>query len=423
MTLLLGTELLVIIAISLFGDLREHVPLFLVLFAIASAIYLLAIGRARAHCTSLPVILLWTVLLRVPMFWSAPSLSNDVWRYIHDGRAQLAGVNPYRYAPGDPATTNYRDTEFNNINHADLPTIYPPVAQFAFRLGALAPRNIILWRLLILAAEIGIVVAAAALLKRRGLDSGNLAVYAWHPLAIIESVGSAHLDSLGIAFMVGAIAHFATHAPVRAGILIAASVATKLIAAPVAVLMTRSWKLPVAAGVTVAAVYLPFVIDGTNALGSLGVFAERWESNSSLHGLLAPLVGQRTYRLTAAALLFCVVIGLRLRQTEIATGALITFMLLFLLAPVVHPWYLLWLLAIVPLRVNALDTLGSAALVWTLTVPLAYLALHYEHTTGQWHIPTPILWIEYLPVAAMLSYQMLSRTNLIPISRKTAAKI
>ena len=71
--------------------------------------------------------------------WGEPMLSDDVYRYVWDGRVQLEGVHPYRYAPVDPALGTLRDAHvFPRINHPEVPTIYPPLAQSLFAGLALA---------------------------------------------------------------------------------------------------------------------------------------------------------------------------------------------------------------------------------------------------------------------------------------------
>ena len=65
-----------------------------------------------------------------------PFLSSDIYRYIWDGVVQHAGINPYRYVPGDPALKFLREPNqevFDLINRRDYaPTIYPPVAQMIY---------------------------------------------------------------------------------------------------------------------------------------------------------------------------------------------------------------------------------------------------------------------------------------------------
>ena len=70
---------------------------------------------------------------------SPPVLSDDLYRYVWDGRVQAAGINPYLHAPAAGALHALRDTEVHpRVNHPDVRTIYPPLAQILF-VAARAP--------------------------------------------------------------------------------------------------------------------------------------------------------------------------------------------------------------------------------------------------------------------------------------------
>ena len=153
---LLSLELFLLSAIAWLGDLRSHIALYLILFVAASLCFGMATLFAAKARVSTRVVIVSAIVLRLPMFFTQPSLSDDVWRYLHDGRAQLAGVSPYAFAPSDPRTTPFRGPEFSRINHPDIPTIYPPLAQFAFRVAAMFPAPLLAWRLILLAAEIAL---------------------------------------------------------------------------------------------------------------------------------------------------------------------------------------------------------------------------------------------------------------------------
>jgi hypothetical protein len=416
---LLTAELGLLIAVASLGDLRYHVPAFLVLFILACISSLVAIRFLQKFRLPLSAILLIAVTLRVPLFFTQPSLSDDVWRYIHDGRAQLAGINPYQYAPSHKATAAFRGPEYERINHRELQTIYPPASQLAFRAIAAFSNPLLAWRLMLLAAELTMLLMAARFLRRRGMHQNNLALYAWHPLAIIETIGSAHVEAFGILLLVLALTATVQGRQLQAGIAFAASVATKLIAAPIAFIATRGYRLPVAFALTLVILYIPFVVDRTNALGSLGVFAERWESNSSIHALLSPVIGQRNYRLCAAAVLIGIITILRFKNVDLINTVPIYFLALFALAPVVHPWYLLWLLALLPLRRNPFDALGKAALFWTVSVALAYCALHQQQMHGEWRVPELQLMMQYLPVYALLATALVPSPGSPVLSTRT----
>ena len=82
------------------------------LILMQGAFWLAAVGllmrgarSASAGCSA------WPSILRLTILFLPPYLSDDIYRYIWDGRVQGAGVNPYLYIPNDPALAGLRDAE------------------------------------------------------------------------------------------------------------------------------------------------------------------------------------------------------------------------------------------------------------------------------------------------------------------------
>ena len=98
-----------------------------------------------------------------------PRTSDDAYRYVWDGRVQAAGINPYRYAPADPALAELRDDAiFPKINRAEYAvTIYPPVAQMFFFLVTRLGENVTTMRLAMLGCEAGLVAVIRTPPRRR----------------------------------------------------------------------------------------------------------------------------------------------------------------------------------------------------------------------------------------------------------------
>jgi hypothetical protein len=67
------------------------------------------------------------------------------------------------------------------------------------------------------------------------------------------------------------------------------------------------------------------------------------------------------------------------------------FLVALLFAPVVYPWYLLWVLCFVPFLRGCQ---GLTGLIWSATVGISYLLWR----TSDWILPTRWLLAEYLPV-------------------------
>src|SRR5258708_7761239 len=109
------------------------------------------LARARGQ---LALVFAVAVALRVPAWLAAPAHSAAVHRSLWDARVQNAGVNPYRYAPDAPELAQLRDDNWARINNRNLPTIYPPAAELAFRLASALPvAPLAGWKLLVAAFD------------------------------------------------------------------------------------------------------------------------------------------------------------------------------------------------------------------------------------------------------------------------------
>ncbi|TPW14160.1 MAG: hypothetical protein FD129_1129, partial [bacterium] len=60
-------------------------------------------GRPGPIVLSWPFLLAVGLLMRIPLLLAPPQLSDDIYRYLWDGRVAVIGVNPYRHAPTDTA--------------------------------------------------------------------------------------------------------------------------------------------------------------------------------------------------------------------------------------------------------------------------------------------------------------------------------
>ena len=217
-------------------------------------------------------LLLRAIVLPAPAF-----LSNDINRYIWDGRVQAAGINPYRYVPTDPALAFLHDrTVFPFINRADTArTIYPPLAQAVFLTAAwLSPSGHAV-KVLMVGAELIAMAALVALLRHAGLPRERMLIYAWHPLPVWEFAGNGHVDALAIACVALALLATARLRPALAGIALAGAVLAKVLPGVVlaALWRPRTLWLPAAFVATLILAYLPYLGVGPHVLGYLPGYA------------------------------------------------------------------------------------------------------------------------------------------------------
>ena len=263
----------------------EHPRAFMLLFLGQLALYAVAAVWVTARRLplrgALAIIVLVALASRLAFVAQAPTVSDDIYRYVWDGRIQAAGINPYRHAPADPALAAYRDRAiYPFINRKAVPTIYPPVAQAIFRAIYSLHRDSVAWtRIAFIGFDLLTIAVIAGLLSRLGLRPERVLLYAWHPLLILELGHSGHIDIVTICFLTLALRARLSDRPWRAGFLLACAALTKfyaLIALPALLFQARrrDFRLPLALMVTMALAYLPFLSVGPAVFGYLGGYVQ-----------------------------------------------------------------------------------------------------------------------------------------------------
>ncbi len=188
-------------------------------------------------------VILFAVLMRVPLLlFSHPVQEIDYYRYLWDGRVVAEGVSPYRFSPAEldrfrsPADVTVGevselngiaeaaaelvnlldradavDTIFSRIDHREVPTVYPLVAEAVFAVAAfLTPEEapvfvqMAVLRGLITLFDIATIVLLFLLAKRWQLPLGFVILYAWCPLVLKEFANASHMDALPVFFTVSA---------------------------------------------------------------------------------------------------------------------------------------------------------------------------------------------------------------------------
>lgn len=216
--LLIGGVILLLLApLSFLGDLRAAFSVYLVLML--SATLLLSVGcwltLNKGWELRLRHILVVAGLLRLSMLPMMPSLSDDAYRYLWDGRLLLNGQNPYHHTP---AETAWRDDLFRLQGYPTTHTIYPPGAQLLFasavavgeRFGTSWQWSYFAWKVMLIAAELWAVYLLLRLLQSHGLPAARGVLYAWHPLVVVELAGQAHTDALWVLAIALALWGFAS---------------------------------------------------------------------------------------------------------------------------------------------------------------------------------------------------------------------
>jgi alpha-1,2-mannosyltransferase len=341
------------------------------------------------------------VLLQLGAVLAAPTSSDDVYRYVWDGKVQLSGIDPYRYPPAAPELGNLRsanlfgdprhcawqlpDATCTRINRPEVRTVYPPVAEGAFtlaRIGSLAKTDSTK-PLQVLAALTATLIAALLVRRARSASTPmwTVAVWAWCPVTVVELGNNGHIDGLAVLLSVLALSLSASHRPVRAGVMLGAAVLTKLYPGllwPV-LAKRRPVRVTIAAGLVATLAYLPHVVAvGPRVIGFLpGYLREEGYQNGSRFLLIsAPfsrhfVTGHAALLAACAALLLAVIAltaGLHADPDRPEqTAVWLTAGVLAVTTPS-YSWYALLLLALIAMSNRPewllLAVLPTIAMLW-----------------------------------------------------------
>jgi hypothetical protein len=394
---------------------RDGSPLFLWILGLAAAAYLIALRellRRHPSRTLLVGCLALALAWRIPLALAPMGGGADVFRYIWDARVQRAGHNPYVARPNDPALAWIHSPLTRRMNNPDVPSPYPPAAQLYFRGVTALHESPEALKLSLLFCEALLVLVLWRWLALLGMDRSWVLVYAWHPLATLETSRNGHFDVLGVLLLCLSAVALTRGYPTRGVVWFALSVGTKFL--PV-VLAPLFWKRVRPRDALIGAALLlglwaPFVVGGLPAAGSIPDVVDRFRFNAVLFGAAEGALGPWGAAMLALAS-GCVVSVICRRWDPGRTPAVWAWPLAITLAfsPLVYPWYLVWLLPFLT---------SAAALpltVWSLTIIPTYGVWHWFATQGAvWRVPQAVLMGEYVPplvVAAYSAWRVIRRRS------------
>jgi hypothetical protein len=395
--------------IRVLGDVRLHLAAFYGCFAAAFGLYLAALWlvrrtqrrrrSARSAPAALGVILITAAAARAMLLPATPTLSDDIYRYMWDGRVQEAGIDPYSLSPDDPELAFLRNEAWTRVNFPHLRTIYPPLTELSFRAGEWFGGTPAAHKLIFLLAELLTLLSLALLLRRRKISPLWLAAYAWHPLVILEIAGQGHNDALGASLLWAGVAAWESRWPAMAALSWAASFLSKflsVILVPWWWLRKRDYRWLLA---FLALASLPFAFHRplTEALlGSLSAMTARGGANPSLYLLVAGAAEpHRAAPLFALALWGAFLLWWARRESDPVRYIVGGLAAAALLAPALHPWYLVWLIP------GFVFWRPAALIALTATAVLAYAVWPGYLASGQWSLPAWAHALQYAPVALL----------------------
>jgi alpha-1,6-mannosyltransferase len=381
-------------------DLNACMPEFIGLMLFAGILYVIGVfwvGRFRLGAPALLIILASAILFRVVLLSAPSTLSDDVYRYQWDGRAQRAHLNPYVVFPNEEGLEWLQNPEHPEPPGEETPTIYPPLSEFAYRLIETVSGYKRVSTILDLASA-GLLMLLLAAMNQ---PLHRVLVYAWNPAVLISFAMSGHFDSLAILTFLGALFFLLTNRSALSMGALALSFLSKLfpvLLLPIVVKRLRFAHLGLFASLVIA-FYLPFSGAGLHLLDGARNYARDWTNNASFFHLLRYVAGSHVGAEVVAGVMLLAAIGyLARRQTAPLWSSLILTGGVLLVSPTAYPWYFTW-------AVPFLSFYASAAwLLMSVTSVLGYTPAITFGAGEPLKNSLLMLSLEYGPVYFWLTY-------------------
>ena len=379
-----------------------------------------------------PNILFGLLIISRVAWWASPtSPSEDVWRYLWDGERYINGQYIYLIAPSDVKLGNETINDqisreiLSRIGHAEIPTVYPPSAQLTFALSIRISGNLenylfngplklhskpeqvqtalrlrlTIWRFLILCIDLALLSVLISIIRLGESSKAILVIYALSPMIAFESSLGAHLDLLGIFFMLFSFNLFVREKYFVAGCMLGIGFLIKFIPFIVLLTLILVWVRNILFSKKKKITYLQIKLECIKlglcglgfCLGSLFVslplvselwqleglwpglktYSAHWSFNGSVYPLTESLILKyfQSYDWESSRLLLKVFLGLLTafmgllytikvngntseKYIQLAQINLFILSVLFFFSPVVFTWYLQWVFPFIVLVIN-----------------------------------------------------------------------
>lgn len=378
--------------------------------SITSLFYLLLIlllRKTELSSKNIFAVIMVIFVLKILAIDIAPIGTDDHYRYLWDGKVITNGINPFKYTPNSPELNHlHSDLLPSAVSYNHLKTIYFPLSQAAFTFAYfISGESIIGLKIILLITDLLITVGLFLLLTKFKINLKYSLIYILSPLIFYQYFIDAHIDLLGIMFFLFAM-YFKNDKKVFAALLLGASLAVKptfLIALPIFFFYERGLKnkivwatIPI---IFLVITFIPFAID-TNPFDSLMNYTKNWVFNGAGFNFLALFLDvNSTIRIALLLIFVLIYLLILIFNRSVLSSIYYSMIALFLLSPVVHPWYITWL--IIPLILN----FRMSGIVFLSTIALSFYTVLVYQKSGVWQDYNLVLFLEYIPVIVLLCYE------------------
>lgn len=385
-------------------------PLFFACAAGMSAAYLLMLwrvwGERESRRKELLAAFLLALAFRAPLAGAPVAPQSDMVRYLWDGRLQRLGFNPYQYKPDDPAVAAAHTDLTREMPSRRAGTPYQPAAQLFFRLVVTLHDSTLAMKIALTLCDVLTIVVLWRWLMATGQPEWLALGYAWNPLVVLEVAHSGHIDALGALWIAASAYWLARRRTALASLAFVLAVATKLLPLVLAPLYWRRVRTrdALAAAAFLALLYLTFTRGGSIAIGTVPGVVQHVRFNGPFFRWIGRATSPQAAAVFAVGIGVAAAIWARWRLTASNPAAWAWPMALALVwAPVIYPWYLLYLTPFL------LTPSTLPLIVWTFAVIPTYVVWELVQEGAPWAVPTKLMIVEYAVVFCSLAVLAFAR--------------
>jgi len=335
-------------------------------------------------------IILFSLIFRLLLVSVLPS--DDIYRYLWEGKILGAGISPYRYPPESNILLSFRDAFYPLINHKNFSSIYPPLSQYVFTAADFFSHSITSMKLAFISFDFMTILVVCKILKGRGMNVKRVVIYAYNPLVLLSVAAHGHNDSLFVFLLMASILAFEKRKWVTSNILLAASFLSKFIFIffwPIYIKKSKKYALYFI--LTVLLLSIPLYSTIPSLFDVLFRFGKNFRFNDSIHIIFYGffrIFFERKDALLSAKIISIIILSFFYIYFACKNEDLIKFGfyftgLLLLMLPTVHPWYILWIIPFLVFFPNRAWILLTGTMFFYFVI-LGDFNTHHVWRENQW---------------------------------------
>lgn len=338
--------------------------------------------------------------LPMPLIFVFPNLSDDIYRFVWDGYCSISGISPYTYRPSELVgmeLNGLTQSLFEKLNSPDYYSIYPTIGQLFFAIASLVSDDLMVQSIILKCIYFILHVLGGVAIYRvfvfNNWSTKSLLVYYANPLVLIEGIGNLHAEINMVSLLFIAFYFWKMKKDATTALFYSFAIMVKLI--PIFLLgyflfrikEKRCFRFLRNVSLFTLLLSIPIIYGflAGGFLSSIDLYFRKFEFNASIYYLLRAL----GYQISGYNLiqyigpgLFLIFVGFNFRnwiknqascsELDFFKSSQLTIFSYLLCSTIVHPWYVITLIAF------SIFTHSKYILLWSLLIVLTYINYSYH---------------------------------------------